>query len=132
MSAVPSKDDGLLPLFEADNGPASNGWRTPFFRRMLAFADHSGQSIRLLDALAFHSKDNPVARCRRILEKHCNSAKLSDTRSAWVKRMRCKGVHPVAEPSRTVYRKGIIAAKKAMPVFESRSEPTRSWPSGTS
>ncbi|MCM8597271.1 MAG: hypothetical protein NFW04_01220 [Candidatus Accumulibacter sp.] len=66
---------------KADNGPESNGRRTQFLKRMVEFADHIGKSIRLLCYPPYYSKYNPVGRCRGILEKHWNGARLTDTRT---------------------------------------------------
>jgi hypothetical protein len=40
----------------------------------------------------------------------------------WAKTMTWKGVHPVVELSRTVYEKGVTAAKGAIQAVESRLE----------
>ncbi len=91
---------------------------------MVEFADHIGQSIRLLYYPPYHSKYNPVERCWGILEKHGNGAKLTDTQTmlAWAKSMTWKGVHPVVELRRTVCEKGVTVAKEAMQAVESRLE----------
>ena len=65
---------------KADNGPESNGRRTPFLKRMVELADHIGKPIHLLYYPSYHSKYNPVERCWGILEKHWNGTKLVQRR----------------------------------------------------
>ncbi len=52
-----------LVQIKADNGPESNGRRTQFLNRMVAFADHIGKPVQLLYFPPYHSKYNPVERC---------------------------------------------------------------------
>ena len=84
---------------KADNGPESNSRRTQFLNRMVEFADHIGKLIQLLCYPPYHSRYNPVERCRGILEKHWNCAKLVDaeTMLKWAKSMTWKGIHPTVE-----------------------------------
>ncbi len=107
---------------KADNGPESNGRRTQFLKRMVAFADHIGKPIQLLYYPPYHSKYNPVERCWGILEQHWNGTKLVDaeTMLAWAKSMTWKGIHPVVELSRKVYQKGVSLSKEAMQDIEAR------------
>ncbi len=56
-----------LVQIKADNGPESNGRRTQFLNRMVAFADHIGKPVQLLYFPPYHSKYNPVERCWGIL-----------------------------------------------------------------
>jgi hypothetical protein len=55
-------DFSLLPI-KADNGPESNGRRTPFLKRRGEFADDTGKPIQRLDYPPYHSKYHPVERC---------------------------------------------------------------------
>lgn len=59
-------------------GPESSGVRTQFLKRMVDFADGIGKTVQLLYFPPCHSKYNPVERCRGILERHWNGAKLVD------------------------------------------------------
>jgi len=63
-----------------------------------------------------------VERCWGILEKHWNGAKLTDaeTMLAGAKSMTWKGIRPVVELSRQVYKKGISLSKEAMQAVEAR------------
>ncbi len=110
----------MLPQIKADNGPESNGRRTRFLKRRVEFVDHIGTPIPLLGYPPYHSKYNPIERCWGILEKHWNGAKLVDAQIMleWAKRMTWKGIHPVVELSRKVYKKGISLSKEAMQAVE--------------
>jgi hypothetical protein len=111
-----------LVRIKADNDPESNGRRTQFLNRMVAFADHIGKPVQLLYYLPYHSTYNPVERCWGILEQHWNGALLVDARTMleWAKSMTWKGLHPVVELSRQVYDKGISLSKAAMKDIEAR------------
>ena len=111
-----------LVQIKADNGPESNGRRTQFLNRMVAFADHIGKPIQLLYFPPYHSKYNPVERCWGILERHWNGALLVDVQTMleWAKSMTWKGLHPVVELSRQVYDKGISLSNAAMKDIEAR------------
>jgi len=117
--------DGFSVLqIKADNGPESSGRRTQFLKRMVEFADLIGKPVQLLYYPPYHSKYNPVERCWGILEKHWNGAKLADVDAmlGWAGSMTWKGVRPVVELSRKVYRKGVTLSKEAMREVEARLE----------
>lgn len=107
---------------KVDNGPESNGVRTQFLKRMLAFADHTGKPVQLLYYPPYHSKYNPIERCWGILEQHWNGAKLTSAEAmlAWASSMTWKGLKPAVKLNRRVYRKGISLSKKAMREVEAR------------
>jgi hypothetical protein len=107
---------------KADNGPESNGRRTRFLQRMVAFCDHIGKPIQLLYYPPYHSKYNPVERCWGILEKHWNGAMLVDahTMLGWARSMTWKGLHPVVTLTRQIYQKGVSVSKHAMQSIEAR------------
>lgn len=109
---------------KADNGPESNGRRTQFLKRMVAFCDHIGKPIQLLYYPPYHSKYNPVERCWGILEKHWNGAMLVDvdTMLGWARSMTWKGLHPVVTLTRQIYEKGVSLSKHAMQSVEARLE----------
>lgn len=115
---------------KADNGPESHGRRTQFLARMVAFADHIGKPIQLLYFPPYHSKYNPIERCWGILEQHWNGAQLTDVDAmlGWARSMTWKGLHPVAELTRTVYEKGVSLSKKTMQAVEARLERNPSLP----
>ena len=105
-----------------DNGPESNGRRTQFLQRMVAFCDAIGKPIQRLYYPPYHSKYNPIERCWGILELHWNGTKLVDveTMVEWAKTMTWKGIHPLVELSRKVYQKGVALSKRAMQSVEAR------------
>jgi hypothetical protein len=105
-----------------DNGPESNGRRTQFLHRMVAFCDAIGKPIQLLYYPPYHSKYNPIERCWGILELHWNGTKLVDvgTMLEWAKSMTWKGIHPIVTLSRKVYAKGVTLSKQAMQAVEAR------------
>ena len=105
-----------------DKGPESNGRRTQFLQRMVAFCDAIGKPIQLLYYPPYHSKYNPIERCWGILEWHWNGTKLVDveTMLEWAKTMTWKGIHPIVALSRQVYHKGVPLSKRAMRAVENR------------
>ena len=109
---------------KADNGPESNGLRTQFLKRIVEFADDIGKSVHLLYYPPYHSKYNPVERCWGILKQHWNGTKLVDvhTMLEWAKSMTWKGIQPVVDLSRQVYKKGISLTKAEMKAVEVRLE----------
>ena len=116
------RENTSLIQIKADNGPESNGRRTQFLHRIVAFADATGKPIQLLYYPPYHSKYNPIERCWGILENHWNGTLLVDvdTMLEWAKSMKWKGVHPIVELSRKVYEKGISLSKKLMEDVETR------------
>lgn len=109
---------------KVDNGPESSGVRTQFLKRLVDFADHTGNPIRLLYYPPYHSKYNPIERCWGILEQHWNGTQLVDveTMLEWAKSMTWKGIQPVVKLSRKVYQKGVSLSKKAMREVEAQLE----------
>lgn len=109
---------------KADNGPESSGVRTQFLKRMVDFVDHIGLPVQLLYYPPYHSKYNPIERCWGILAQHGNGALLvdADTMLAWAKSMTWKGLRPVVELNRTIYRKAVRLSKKAMQTIAARLE----------
>lgn len=109
---------------KVDNGPESSGVRTQFLKRIVAFTDLVGKAVHLLYYPPYHSKYNPIERCWGILEQHWNGAKLetTDIMLEWAKSMTWKGIKPVVNLSRKVYKKGISLSKKAMREIEARLE----------
>jgi hypothetical protein len=51
-------------VLHADNGPESSGRRTQLLARLADFADASGLRIRLVYYPPYHSKYNPIERCK--------------------------------------------------------------------
>ena len=122
-SAGEQADTACIQI-KADNGPESNGTRTQFLKRMVDSASHTGKAIQILYFPPYHSKYNPVERCRGILEQHWNGAKLEDaeTMLEWAKSMTWKGIKPVVNLCRKTYEKGVSLSKAAMREIEARLE----------
>ena len=116
------KAETSLIQIKMDNGPESSGRRTQFLYRMVQFADMINKPIQLLYYPPYHSKYNPIERCWGILELKWNGTKLTDAEKMleWAKQMTWKGLHPVVELSRNVYKKGISLGKVVMQAVEAR------------
>lgn len=113
-----------LIQLKIDNGPETSGVRTQFLKRMVEFTEQTGKPIQLLYYPPYPSKYNPIERCWGILELHWNGAKLIDvdTLLEWAQSMTWKGLRPIVEWSKKVYKKGISLTKKAMRKIEERLE----------
>jgi len=107
-------------VINLDNGPHINSHRTQFIKRMTEFADNTGLKIRLVYYPPYHSKYNPIERCRGVLELHWNGTLLSSIGKAieWAGTMTWKGVRPVVHLLDKVYQKGMKLTKEAMKVYE--------------
>ena len=70
----------------------------------------------------YHSKYNPIERCRGRLEEHWNG-ELPDSVDKvvkWAETMTWKGARPVVHLWNKVYKRGIRPAKKKMKPYERR------------
>jgi Rhodopirellula transposase DDE domain len=116
------KAETSLIQIKMDNGSESSGRRTQFLYRMVQLADMIHKPIQLLYYPPYHSTYNPIERCWGILELKWNGTKLTDveTMLEWAKQMTWKGLHPVVELSRNVYKKGIALGEAAMQAVEAR------------
>jgi hypothetical protein len=74
--AIPREKQAVMTHIQlkVDNGPESSGVRTRFLKRMVEFADATGNIIQLLYYPPYHSKYNPIERCWGIWEQHWNGA----------------------------------------------------------
>ena len=57
-------------VINADNGPESNGKRSQFLARLVAFADQSSLRIHPVYYPPYHSKHNAIEHCWGVLERH--------------------------------------------------------------
>jgi hypothetical protein len=91
---------------------------------MVELVDSIDRAVQLLYYPPYHSKYNPIERCWGVLECHWNGARLTsvETMLEWAGTMTWKGLRPVVELSKKVYRKGISLTKKAMQEIERRLE----------
>lgn len=123
---LPAEERATIAYIQikADNGPESSGVRTQFLKRIVDFTDFTGLPIRLLYYPPYHSKYNPIERCWGILEQHWNGSKLESTQTMleWAKSMTWKGIKPVVNLCKKMYKKGISLSRKAMQEIESRLE----------
>ena len=113
-----------LIQIKVDNGPKNSGIRRQFLKRMVEFADQTQKTIQLRYFPRYHSKYNPIERCWGILERHWNGALLrnAETMLAWAKNMTWKGLNPIVNLSKKLYKKGISLTKKEMEEIEKRLE----------
>ncbi len=121
LSLEEQQSTTLLQM-KVDNGPESSGVRTRFLNRMVSFAQAIEKPVQLVYYPPYHSKYNPIERCRGILERRWNGAKLTDaeTMPEWAEGMTWKGIHPIISLSRKVYEKGVELTKKAMKAIEAK------------
>ena len=113
-----------LIQIKVDNGPENSGIRRQFLKRMVEFADQTQKTIQLHYFPRYHSKYNPIERCWGILERHWNGALLrnAETMLAWAKNMTWKGLNPIVNLSKKLYKQGISLTKKEMEEIEKRLE----------
>lgn len=97
----------------ADNGPENNSHRTQFLLRMVAFAQASGLTVRLVFYPPYHSKYNPIERSWSSLENHWSGTLLETVHSVleWTRSMTWKCIHPVVNFIDKIYRKGVSLNK---------------------
>jgi transposase len=107
-----------------DNGPNNSGTRTQFLKRLVAFADWSGLTLRLVYYPPYHSKYNPIERCWSALEKKWNGVLLTNLQVvlACALRMLWKRNHPTVEYLSGAYPDGIRVTGRAKRELESRLE----------
>ena len=119
LSSQEQEEINLIQI-KVDNGSESSGVRTQFLNRMVELASNTGKKIQLLYFPPYHSKYNPIERCWGILEQHWNGAILSNVEImlGWAKTMTWKGLKPIVNLSKKVYKKGIRLTKKEMKVIE--------------
>jgi transposase len=121
-SSISRKEKQQIEIIQikVDNGAENSGVRTQFLKRMVEFAAQTGKSIQLLYFPPYHSKYNPIERCWGILEQHWNGAILTDVETllAWAQSMTWKGLNPLVNLNRKIYKKGISVNKKTMKEIE--------------
>ena len=117
-------------VIHADNSPHLKSTRTQFLRRMIAWADAIGVTIRLVYYPPYHRKYNPIERCWGILETHWNGTLLSSIATAvqWAGSMTWKGINPVVHLVEKVYQKGIKVSKDVMKNLEHRIKRSATLP----
>jgi hypothetical protein len=118
------------PVINTDCGPDTAGNRTQFIRRMTEFADKSGLTIRLAYYPPYHSRYNPIERCRGASEKHRNGEIPDSVEKAvgWAGTMTWKGIKPVIRLCNRIYEKGVSLTKKEMRPYEERIQRSEKLP----
>ena len=113
-----------------DNGPNNAGIRTQFLKRMIAFADWSGLTVRLVYYPPYHSKYNPIERCWSSLEKKWNGVLLNCWKVVLqcALRMRWKGRHPTVKRLHGAYPDGVRVPAKEMKPIEARLQRSATLP----
>ena len=113
-----------------DNGPNNAGVRTQFLKRMVAFADATGLTVRLVYYPPYHSKYNPVERCWSSLERKWGGALLTSLAVilGYARRMTWKGQHPTVGVLTGEYADGVKLTKAEMKPVEARLERSKTLP----
>jgi len=113
-----------------DNGPKNSGRRTQFLKRMVEFVDWSGLEVRLVYYPPYHSKYNPIERCRSALERKWNGVLLNCWKVVLrcALRMRWKGKHPTVKRLAGEYPDGVRVPAREMKVIEARLERSATLP----
>jgi len=109
-------------VINTDCGPDTAGNRTQFLKRMTEFSDKSGPAIRPVHYPPYHSRYNPIGRCRGVSEKHRNGGIPDSVEKAigWAGTMTWKGIRPVVRLCNKIYEKGVSLTKKEMKPYEKR------------
>jgi hypothetical protein len=103
-------------VLNLDNGPENHSHRTQFMYRLAQFAADAGLPIRLASSPPYHSKYNPVERCRGVLEQHWNGTLLDalDAVLGFAATMTWQGARPSVALVTTAYERGVTLTKQAM------------------
>jgi len=113
-----------------DNGPNNAGVRTQFLKRMVAFVDATGLTVRLVYYPPYHSKYNPVERCWSSLERKWGGALLTNGEVilSYARRMTWKGQHPTVGVLSGAYADGVKLTKAEMKPIEARLDRSATLP----
>ena len=112
-------------VINVDCGPENSSRRTQFIKRLVEFVHQHGITIRLAYYPAYHSKYNPIERVWGVLENHWNGELLLDKIEkvlGLARTMTYKGIHPVVQLVKGVYKTGVKLTKKMMRVYENMIE----------
>ena len=117
-------------VIDPDNGPNNSGVRTQWLKRMVAFADATGLTVRLVYYPPYHSKYNPVERCGSSLERKWGGALLTSLEviRSYARRMTWKGQHPTVGELSGEYAGGVKLTKAEMKPIEARLERSATLP----
>jgi hypothetical protein len=109
-------------LINQDNGPENHSRRTQFLKRIVAFGQGQGLTIRLAYYPPYHSKYNPIERCWGVLENHWNGELLDSIPTAlrFAQTMTWHGKHPVVQLVDKIYQKGVKLTAAEMKELETQ------------
>ena len=111
-------------VINMDNGPECSGRRSQFLKRMVAFSDITGLTVRMIYYPPYHGKYNGIERYWAGLEKSWNGYLLT-TVSVVLNRAAnfvWKRVRSVVRLLETTYEKGVKIGGKDMQTIEERLE----------
>jgi hypothetical protein len=113
-----------------DNGPNNAGTRTQWLRQLIAFADWSGLTIRLVYYPPYHSKYNPIERCWSALEQKWGALLLNSLKAILqaALRMTWKGRHPEVKRLEGDYGPGERWTRRGVKAIEARRQRSATLP----
>ena len=117
-------------VINMDNGPECSGRRSQFLKRMVAFSDITGLTVRMIYYPPYHSKYNGIERYWAGLEKSWNGY-LLNTVSVVLNRAAnfvWKKVRSVVCLLETTYEKGVKIGGKKRQAIEKRLERSEKLP----
>jgi hypothetical protein len=111
-------------LLNLDNGPESHSRRTQFMHRMVDLADSLQLTVELAYYPPYHSKYNPIERVWGVLEQHWNGSLLESCATVlqFAQTMTFRGLAPVVQLTRRIYRTGVRLTPPQMAILENRFE----------
>jgi hypothetical protein len=109
-------------VINLDNGPENHSRRTQFLKRIVAFARKYQLRVQLAHYPPYHSKYNPIERCRGILELHWNGSLLDSIGAVlgFARTMTWNGKHPAVFLIEAVYSKGARLSPREMEALETQ------------
>lgn len=109
-------------VINLDNGAENHRRRTPFLKRIVAFADKYGLRVHLAYYPPYHSKDNSIERCWGALEMPWNGSLLDSVEAVvgFAGSMTWNGKHPKVSVVETTYATGVRLKPDEMKALESQ------------
>lgn len=109
-------------VLNQDNGPENHSRRTQFLKRIVAFGQDHGLTIRLAYYPPYHSKYNPIERCWGALEHHWRGVVLDESPTALrcAQTMTWHGKHPLVQLVSKSDQKGVTLTTAEMKQLETQ------------
>jgi transposase len=109
-------------VIDPDNGPENHSRRSQFLKRIVGFARRYGLRVQLAYYPPYHSKYNPIERCRGVLEVHWNGSLPDSVEAAvgFAESMTWNGKHPVVSVVETTYATGVRSKPEEMKASEKK------------